>query len=286
LKNTLILLLLLFPFLLTAQGWQPVGTRSASMAGSSVTLTDTWSYFHNPGATAGIKEIQIGMSYQNRFLLKEFQTQALVASIPLKKGVLSLGTLYNGAKEFRTLRSGIGYALQLTDIFSLGVQINHQLIQLPSYYGSKNGATAELGLKAMINPKWSIGMSVFNLGRARLSTYGDDRLTTVLRLGSAYIISEKLTAAFEVEKNVDYPASFKLGMDYNAANNFFIRAGARINPLLFSFGFGYKVKNWAIDAGTEWHTFLGWLPTLGVSYKFAKNKINPTTVSADENGEK
>ncbi len=284
-KNIL-LLLLFFPFILNAQGWQPVGARSASMAGSSVTLSDTWSYFHNPGATAGVKEIQVGMVYQNRFLLKEFQTQALVASIPLKKGVLSIGTLYNGAKEFRTLRSGLGYALQLTDIFALGIQINHQRIQLPSYYGAKDGATAELGLKAAINSKWNVGMSVFNIGRTKLSGYGDDRLTTVLRLGSSYTISEKLTAAFEAEKHVDYPASFKLGMDYNAANNFFIRAGARINPLLFSFGFGYNVKNWAIDAGTEWHTFLGWLPTLGVSYKFTKNKIIPTGVITDENGEK
>jgi hypothetical protein len=270
--------LLLFFYLLSiinlsfSQGYQPVGSKSASMAGASVTTSDLWAHFNNPGAISESKEIQVGFTYQNRFLLKDLQSQALVMVIPIKKGVFSFGTLHNGNKDFRTLRTGFGYALQLSKIFSLGVQLNHQFVQLPSYYGSKNAVTAELGFKAMINPKWSLGMSIFNIGRVKLSNYADDRLTTVLRIGSGYSISEKLRMTLEAEKNVEYPVAFKIGMDYNAVKNLYIRAGAKINPLLFSFGVGYEIKNWSLDAGTEWHTFLGWMPTFGVHYKF-KNKV-------------
>jgi hypothetical protein len=139
-----------FTTTLFSQGYQPVGTKSATMAGASVTVSDLWAHFNNPGAITEAKEIQVGMTYQNRFLLKELQSQALVVVVPIKKGVFSFGTLHNGARDFRTLRTGVGYALQLSNIFSLGVQLNHQLIQLPSVYGSKNTLTAELGFKAMI----------------------------------------------------------------------------------------------------------------------------------------
>ena len=58
-----------------------------------------------------------GVSYENRFLLKELQSQGLTAVIPLKSGVLSVGAQSFGYTEFRTYRSGLGYSLKLSDFF-------------------------------------------------------------------------------------------------------------------------------------------------------------------------
>ena len=72
-----------------------------SLANASVCLTDAWAFHHNPGAIAGIKQTSIGLSYENRFTLKELQNQALVIAHPLKKGVISLGAQTYGFSLYR-----------------------------------------------------------------------------------------------------------------------------------------------------------------------------------------
>src|SRR5574343_198678 len=201
-------LLLLAPFTLVAQGWLPMGARSNSMGNSSVTLTDVWAFHHNPGAIAQLEKQAIGISYENRFLLKELQSQGLVYGQPLKKGVLSFGAQTYGFKTYRTNRVGVGYSMKLSELFSAGVQLNYQNIRLTENYGSKNTVTAELGILAKITDKWRIGVSAFNLGRNKLADFQDDRFTTLMRLGTSYTVSKKVLVTAEVEKNVDFAKAF------------------------------------------------------------------------------
>jgi hypothetical protein len=98
------------PWNVWSQGWAPAGGRSRSMGDASVTLEDVWSYHHNPAANARLKQWGIGLSYENRFLLKELQTQSFALALPLKKGVLSVGAQMFGYTQFRSIKSGVGYS--------------------------------------------------------------------------------------------------------------------------------------------------------------------------------
>ena len=162
-----------------------------SMGNASSTLNDVWAFHNNPGALGLIENFSIGLSYENRFLLKELQTQSLACAIPLKVGVISVGGHMYGYRKFRSYKGGIGYSMKLAEKLSAGVQINYQGIQLEEYYGSKNTVTAEVGILASISEKWSASAAVFNLGRAKLSSFEDDRFTTMMRLGSSYQFSDK-----------------------------------------------------------------------------------------------
>ena len=125
--------LLLFVFTFTvlcvtaaqAQGWSPAGARSMSLANASVALNDVWAYHNNPGALGGLKQTSFGVAYEDRFGLKELQSQSLVVAHPIKKGVFSLGAQFYGYSAYRTTRVGLGYSLQLSDKISAGVQINY-----------------------------------------------------------------------------------------------------------------------------------------------------------------
>ena len=75
-----------------SQGWLPMGSRSQSIANASVAISDLWSYHHNPAASSKVKNFGVGLSYENRFLLKELQSQGLTIVVPLKKGVVSAGS--------------------------------------------------------------------------------------------------------------------------------------------------------------------------------------------------
>lgn len=263
----IIVLLVLLPFALSSQGWLPMGGRSNSMANATVSISDPWSFHHNPGALADVDKMSIGISYENRFLLKALQSQGFVYVQPLKKGVFSVGAQLYGFDLYRTYRAGAGYSLKLSEKFSAGVQMNYQGIRLTESYGSKNTVTAELGLLAKITDSWNMGVSVFNLGRAKLADFEDDRFTTLMRLGTSYTFSKKVIVAAEVEKNIDFPMRFKAGLDYQVIDNFFFRAGFATQPVEVTFGFGYKFKVVQLDIGSAYHQQLGWSPHFSLTYQ-------------------
>lgn len=251
------------------QGYYPMGGRSQSLANTSNTLEDVWAYHHNPAALTGIQKMEVGISYENRFLLKEMQSQGFVFAIPLKRGVISAGGQRFGYRNFLSYKAGIGYSMKLSEHLSAGVQMNYAGVRLPENYGSKNTVTAEVGLLAKITDKWKLGFSLFNLGRNKLSDYQEDRFSTVMRLGSSYSISSKVLIMAEAEKNVDYTLRGKFGIEYKVVNNFFLRGGFATAPVEGSFGFGYRFKEQLkLDVGSSYHQILGWSPHCSFSFQF------------------
>jgi hypothetical protein len=272
-KICLIAIMLIIYQSWNAQGWQPVGARSMSMANSTVAVSDVWSFHHNPGALANLKQTSAGLSYENRYLLKELQTQAFVVAIPLKIGVLSAGAQSYGYKVYRTTRIGFGYSMKLGEKLSAGVQLNYQGLRIENY-GSKNSVTAEAGVLAKINEKISVGFSVLNFGRAKLSEFQDDRFSTSMRLGINYQLSNKVMLLAEAEKEIESPLRAKAGLEYELLDRFYMRVGAASNPMELTFGFGYWFKNnLKLDMGSAWQQHLGWSPHFGLTYDF-KSKVH------------
>ena len=218
------------------QGVYTSGARNVALSNATVAISDEWSYFNNPGAISVNQKVAFGVSYENRFLLKEMQSQSFVGVIPLKKGVLSIGGQLYGFSQLRSFKSGVGYAMPLAEFVSAGVQLNFQGVRLNQNYGSSNTMTAELGVLTKLNKKLSIGFSVFNLGSALLDDYQNDRYTNVIRLGAHYM---------------------------------YLRGGYSLQPVSFSFGFGYVfVESISLDFGTAYHQQLGWSPAVSCLYKF------------------
>ena len=99
------------------QGLHFSGSRSNSLANASVCLSDVYAYHNNPAKLSSIEDVSIGISYENRFLMKELQNQSFAIAIPLKYGVLSFGGNTFGYQNFRTFKTGVGYSMFLTKDF-------------------------------------------------------------------------------------------------------------------------------------------------------------------------
>jgi len=248
-----------------AQGWNSVGARSNSLAGASVTLTDVWAVHQNPGAVAQVKSFSAGIYYDSRFLTKELQTQALAIAAPLKKGVIMGGAQLFGYKEYKHTRIGLGYAMQLTDHFSAGIQANFQQLRFNENYGSVISGTAEAGFLAKINERWDIGFSIMNIGRQRIGGL-EDRFNSVMRFGSSFSPSKQVKCIGEVQKDVIYPISFRGALEYLPVESLVIRLGAQTGPTNFAFGIGYQNSAIHVDLGTKYHQQLGWSPCIGFNY--------------------
>lgn len=261
---------LLIAFTGNTQGWLPSGSRSMSLGNASSTFNDVWAYYNNPGAIGALEKLSVGLSYENRFLLKELQTQGLVAAIPLKVGVISVGGHMYGYNQFRSYKAGAGYSMALSEKLYAGVQLNYQGISLNENYGTKNTLTGEAGIYCKFNEKWKLGVSVFNLGRTKLSEFEDDRFSTIMRIGSSYAFSKKLLVALEFEKDLENDLRIKTGIEYNITEAFFARGGFATARSEMSFGFGYKFKVIQLDLGSSYDQILGWSPNFSITYQAKK----------------
>lgn len=240
------------------------------MANASVCNSDVWGFHNNPGALGSLESFSTGISYENRFLLKELQSQGVAVAIPVKVGVISVGGHLYGYNQFRSYKAGLGYSMKLAEKLYAGVQLNYQGIRFAQNYGSANSMTAEAGVYGKITKDWKVGIAVFNIGRSKLADYQDDRFSTMLRIGSSYSFSEKVLLSGEFEKDLDNPVRFKTGLEYQVIENFFIRGGLATAPIELTFGFGYKFKQIQIDLGSAYHQVLGWSPHF--SLVFQSNK--------------
>lgn len=272
LKRLLLSFTVLFYAGVQAQGWVPVGARSMSLANASVALSDVWSYHHNPGAIAGVEKTSFGVSYENRFLLKELQSQAFVFAHPIKKGVMSLGVQSFGYSLYRTNKIGLGYALKLSDKIYAGVQLNYLSLKINGY-GSKGTVSGEAGILAKINDQVSFGFSVLNLNQAKLVPEQNDRFSTYLRLGLVYHVSSKVILLAEAEKEIDSKLRPKGAMEYQFSEKFFLRIGAAANPVELTFGTGLVLnKMIKLDIGSAWDQRLGWSPHVGLTVDLNSKK--------------
>jgi long-subunit fatty acid transport protein len=250
------------------QGWLPMGSRSHALGNASVAIDDIWAYHHNPANLVSVKKLGFGLSYENRFLLKELQSQGFVVALPLKAGVISFGLQSFGFKNFRTNRLGLGYSMKLAEFLSCGVQLNYHQVRLTDAYGRKDALTAELGLKANITDSWKVAFSVFNLTRTKISEFGEDRLTTLMRFGTQYTFSEKVMFVAELEKNIEFPVRFKTGIEYSPIKKLFLRGGFATQPIELSAGLGYRFKEqFQLDIGSAYHQILGWSPNFSFTYQ-------------------
>ena len=253
------------------QGLHFSGSRSNSLANASVCLSDVYAYHNNPANLSSLENVSIGISYENRFLMKELQNQSLAIAIPIKQGVLSFGANTFGYQNFRTFKTGAGYSMFLTKELSMGVQLNHQLLRLPEAYGINQTFTGEFGFNYSIGSDWSIGLAVFNIGRNKLTENPDDRYSTSMRLGTQYQLSDKTLILAELEKDIEHPLRSKIGIEYLPSEIFAFRGGFATQPIELSFGIGWLIsKKYSLDFGTQFHQILGWSPNISFKYAFIK----------------
>ena len=64
-------------------------------------------------------------------------------------------------------------------------------------------------------------------------------------------------ATTEIEKDLDYPLTWRTGFEYDVYKNLFFRSGYQLQPNAFYFGIGGKRKRLGIDYAMRYHFLLG-----------------------------
>lgn len=259
--------LLLFSLFCRAGDNPPLGARTQGMAGCGTALnSDVWGVQNNQASLAGLQSIQAGVFYESRFLMSELGMKAFAAGVPTKYGSFGLNVNSFGYSQYREMKTGIAYARQLGERFSMGVQLDYFNTRIGENYGSTSAVGGEIGILAEPVKNLTLGLHLFNPTRTKLTGNTTERIPTIMRFGLSYKFSDQVFVITEAEKDVDYKTAFRAGIEYRPLPAFYIRAGAASGPGLVSMGFGVALKKFRLDIASSFHSVLGFSPSVGLQY--------------------
>ncbi|MEL7339865.1 MAG: hypothetical protein AAGM67_05205, partial [Bacteroidota bacterium] len=251
-KHTLLIIFWLGSSLGLIAGVDPApatGARAISLGRAYVGVGQNyWSLFHNPAGIAGMRSTQVGAFFEQRFFLSELTYGGAAAVVPFG-GTQALGLSLSsfGFEAYRENQLTATYAIEFFDKFRLGTTVHYAQIAIADY-GSRGTAFVDVGLQYQLNSRVSLGVSAYNVNRARLSLQsGEEFIPTQLTAGLAFQVSDKVLLVADVQKDIDHPTSFRGGLEYQILPVLAIRTGVSTEPLTYNIGFGLAYKKLELD---------------------------------------
>jgi len=260
---------ILFTLVASSQDLFSSGARNQSLAGASVGLSGCWSVFGNQAGLAQIERIEIGGSFQNRFLVSELSTRSGLLVIPVQSSVFAFSISQFGRNSFHQELFGLSYARQIFPRFNFGIQFNYYRLYLSEDNRSAGAAGFDLGAQYLLSPQLILGFHLRNPYQTGISTMsGTYWYPSLINLGALFHLSDSFNISSEFENDFTHHLIVRTGMEYSILEKFFLRAGFSGKPYQLSAGIGFQVKKLSVDLASSYHQYLGDSPSVSFQYKF------------------
>jgi len=261
--------LILFTSVANSQDLFLSGARNQSLAGASVCLSDCWSVYGNQAGLAELSSIQIGGSFQNRFLINELSTRSGLVIFPVQSSVFAVSISQFGKNPFRQEKFGLTYARQIFPKLNFGVQFNYYLLFLSEDNRNAGAAGVELGAQYLISDQLILGIHLLNPYQTGVNTLsGTYNYSSRINFGLCYHFSNEFSVSSEIENDWSSHFMLRTGMEYSIFKKFFLRAGFFGKPYQYSAGMGFQLKKISFDLSGSYHQYLGSSPSISFQYQF------------------
>ncbi|WP_297087044.1 hypothetical protein [uncultured Draconibacterium sp.] len=245
------------------------GARFIALSNACVSVSDTWSTFHNQATLTQQKSVTTGLFYESKYGINEFALAATSVVLPTKTGNFGLGFYQFGKGSFKNQKIGLAYAKQLSKTISAAVQFDYFLERLPENPDAFSFFTFELGAIYKVNHQVTLGVHSFNPVKNGFSyPEGKKNLPSVYRLGAHYVFEEHILLSLETQKETNNDFAVRSGLEFMPLSNLAIRFGISGRPLQYTAGFGYQLKNISTDIAFSYHGNLGFTPSVALQYHF------------------
>ncbi len=274
-KRILLTCIFLFVFVPIIFAWDiatPVGSKTNSIGNCSVALSEFWSCHNNPAGFTNYNNIAIGLSYENRFLLKELAYKNIGVIIPFDIGVIGITASQFGYNHYNENLIGLGLSRSFGPNLKIGLKLDYIFLKHSMDYAQIQTATFELGLQYHINKSLCLGAYIFNPINVKLKTLNNERIPIIMRIGLSYFIKEDFLITAEIEEDFENGFSYRFGLEYEIYKKIFVRSGFQLKPEIFTFGFGYDYNWFTIDISAQMNQVLGASLSCSFIYKI-KNWI-------------
>ncbi len=243
---------------------------SSAIAGTSVSDSRNWSAFNNPAMLGYIDKSEIGLQYNNQYLIPELSTKSVHFGLPSNLLNTGLSFSHFGYSRYHEMILGVGFARNFSDKFALGVQFNYYSAFFNATNSYRGALLPQIGLSVKFSPNFNIGFNTFNPFQSNIPTeFVIKRLPSVFSLGSEYFFSPELVWRTQIDKEVSSNYRFATGFEYQMLQNFKVKLGAYGSDYLVScFGLGFKTGSFLIDLNCDLHPLLGVNTLAAIKYRF------------------
>ena len=115
-------------------------------------------------------------------------------------------------------------------------------------------------------------LKFFNLTQQQLAKFETEHIPTIMRAGLSYLASEQLIILVEIEKDIDFEAAFRSGIEYKVAKKLTLRTGLSTKPLRSYYGIGFISKKLKIDYSFNNQSSLGNVHQMALGYHLKKTQ--------------
>lgn len=242
-----------------------LGARSISMGQAATALPENeWAIFGNPAMLSG-QQKSVSFFAIRYYGLSELTDAAAVIVYPTKIGVIAGGAHRYGGELFNQSRIRIAYK-NSSQGFHYGASLNYSHIKQGGGYGSVGALGINVGIAAEIIQDFWIGAKATNINQPKYGEFQniDEDLPRNLSIGFSYRLSGVALFTADVLKDVQFPVSFRSGIEIKIIDHLTGRAGITMQPRTFSGGFGYNTNNWGVNLAVQQHeeAILGLSPGL------------------------
>ena len=126
---------------------QPSGGRTNSLGKCSVALNDFWSLHNNPAGISSYNDLHIGISYENRFLLKELGYKDIGVVFPLNIGAIGISVSQFGYGHYNENLIGLAFARDFGPQLKIGLKLDYIYLKFSGDYDGFSSSTFELGIQ-------------------------------------------------------------------------------------------------------------------------------------------
>lgn len=262
--STLALLALALPTAARAQDLLLLNPLDAAYAGpTSARGESVWSLRSNP-ASLSTTETRLGVSGSPTApgigLIGE---GTVAASFPLSPTVGAGATAeYTAAGAYsRTSISALG-AVDLGGV-TLGLGATYHSISIDNY-GSAGSVTFDLGARAKVTEKITVGGAFRNVARATLA---DESLPQRLNVGFGFDLGGNTLLSIDAVQELGRSGGATLALSSEIVEGLTLRGGGGIGPGTLALGLGYRLSSVTIDLGGAYVGPIGVRSALGASVR-------------------
>jgi hypothetical protein len=244
-----------------------MGARSSGMGYASAALADGFSLFNNVAGMTSLSQPFCVAAYNVATALPNANRAAFAIAAPVPSGVAGFSLFRFGDNVYNESVVSAGYSNRF-GLAALGVRVNYIQYQAEGF-GTKGVFTVGMGGIAELTPRLLLGAYITNVNRPEISNDGD-RVPALLNAGIALTPTPNVLIAAEVQKDLDYEATWKAGLEYTFHKKFSARTGFNLKPNASFFGFGFKNNRLALDYAVQYSTLVQFSHQASASFTLGK----------------
>jgi hypothetical protein len=245
----------------------PSGARALALSNAFVSVSDTWSTFHNQAGLAGLQSFSAGAFYESRFMVDELSHVAGSLVIPVRAGTFGVGFSQFGKGTYKEHKIGLAFAKSLSRKISAAIQLDYLSERFPENERAAGFATFDAGVVYAATEELVLGAHIFNPIQGGIKTAeGIQKMPAVFRVGGHYQFPKMVLLIFETEKNFENPLLFKSGLEFSPVKNLALRFGVSGKPVAYTAGIGFQTGKITTDLGFSYHGNLGLTPSVSIQF--------------------